>query len=252
MEINVKNLNVKYDDNIVTNDVNFKLTQDKNTFIIGANGSGKSSVLKAIAGLVQYDGEIYLDDINILDLPNKKRAQKIGLFSQNSEFYFNCSVYDSLLIGRYPYKEKMFDRYNKEDHDKVSEVLEMLDLVELKDTPLLKLSGGQRQRALFGRLLVLDSDIILVDEVTNHLDFKYQIEIMELICNYAKEYNKILVCVLHDINLVNKYADNIVFLKEGNIIDYGKKEEVLNSKNFINGYGIDIKKWYQENLESWV
>ena len=114
-----------------------------------------------------------------------------------------------------------------------------------------ELSGGQIQRVFLARVFAQDPDIILLDEPTNHLDLKNQIDLLENLKEWIKVNNKIVVGVLHDLNLVQYFADNVLMLKDGQIVAYGEPQEVLNNPILNELYGINIKEFMLDILKKW-
>ena len=114
-----------------------------------------------------------------------------------------------------------------------------------------ELSGGQIQRVFLARVFAQDPDIILLDEPTNHLDLKNQIDLLENLKEWISSNNKIVVGVLHDLNLVQYFADNVLMLKDGQIVAYGNPQTVLNDPILDDLYGIDIKGFMTEILKKW-
>jgi len=133
----------------------------------------------------------------------------------------------------------------------VREVLEKLELWELKDRRLSELSGGQLQRVFLARVLVQNPDLILLDEPTNHLDLKHQLELLEYLSAWAKENNRAVVAVLHDLNLARRFAGTAILLNRGFILSSGNCDSVLSGEILRAAYGIDIKQFMLDSLEKW-
>jgi iron complex transport system ATP-binding protein len=114
-----------------------------------------------------------------------------------------------------------------------------------------ELSGGQQQRVFLARTLAQDPEVILLDEPTNHLDLKYQIELLRYLKSWARDNHKIVLGVLHDLNLARFFADTVVVMDRGRLKVYGKPEEVLNSGTLREVYGIDVRKFMIQSLGRW-
>ena len=121
----------------------------------------------------------------------------------------------------------------------------------IKNKMITELSGGQIQRVFLAKLFAQNPDIILLDEPTNHLDFKYQVELLEHVKTWAKTNKKIVIGVLHDLNLVHYFADKVIILDNGNIVSEGTSMEVLNDDKLKNVYDIDIKSFMKNILNKW-
>ena len=249
--LRVEKLSCGYDKVEVLKDISFNVERGENICIVGPNGCGKSTLLKSIANLLDYSGEVTLDLENISKMDRKKLATKIALMSQSSSVYFSYSVYETVMLGRYAHINGVFGKPNKKDIDKVNEALENVGMLELKDSLITELSGGQLQRVYLARAFAQDPEIILLDEPTNHLDLRSQIEILAYLKEWAKNEKKIVVAVLHDLNLVQAFGENVLLLDKGRIIKEGKAEEVLGGIELEDVYGIDIKGFMLEILQKW-
>lgn len=234
----------------IIKDINVNINKGENLCIIGPNGCGKSTLLKTIANIIDYRGNIKIDNLEVSSLKRKELAKKIGLMSQISQIYFPYSVYDAVSIGRYAYNDNLFG-ISKKDKDIILDCIDKVGLIDYKDKMINELSGGQLQRVFLARVFAQDPDIILLDEPTNHLDLKHQIELLENLNKWTKENNKIVIAVLHDLNLVQYIADNVLLLSDGMLIKYGKLNEVLNNDVLKQVYGLDIKEFMINILKKW-
>jgi len=249
--LEVKNLCCGYDENDVVHNISFKVNRGENISIIGPNGCGKSTILKALANLIEYKGEIKLDGVEIKKIKRKDLAKKVALMSQNSEIYFSYTVFETVALGRYAHINGIFSSLSNEDKDIVLKCIESVGLLEEKDKLINELSGGQLQRVYLARAFAQEPDILLLDEPTNHLDLKCQIEILDYINKWTKENNKTVIGVLHDLNLVQMFSEDVILIKEGQIYSHGKAREILNSYKIKDVYKIDIRKFMLEALEKW-
>lgn len=234
----------------IIKDISVNINKGENLCIIGPNGCGKSTLLKTIANIIDYRGNIKIDNLEVSSLKRKELAKKIGLMSQISQIYFPYSVYDAVSIGRYAYNDNLFG-VSKKDKDIILDCIDKVGLIDYKDKMINELSGGQLQRVFLARVFAQDPDIILLDEPTNHLDLKHQIELLENLNKWTKENNKVVIAVLHDLNLVQYIADNVLLLSDGMLIKYGKLNEVLNNDVLKQVYGLDIKEFMINILKKW-
>ncbi|GAB6169537.1 ABC transporter ATP-binding protein [Clostridium carnis] len=235
----------------VVNDIDFKVSRGKNICIVGPNGCGKSTLLKALTKLIAYEGVIKLDNNDIKRLNRKELASKIALMTQTSNIQFPYSIYETVSLGRYAHLKGVFATLTKEDEEIINNSLECVGLIDIKDKLISELSGGQLQRVFLARAFAQNPEVILLDEPTNHLDLRCQIEILEYLNKWVKENNKIVVAVLHDLNLVQMFADEVVLLNKGKVISSGNPKDVFQSESLENVYGIDIKTFMLNTLEKW-
>lgn len=249
--LEVKNLYCGYNGEDVVKNVNFKVNRGENICIVGPNGCGKSTLLKAISNLITFKGRVLLDGNDTKLLKRKDLAIKVALMTQSSNILFPYSIYDTVALGRYAHLNGVFSRLNKNDEEIINSSLDKVGLLDIKDKLISELSGGQLQRVFLARAFAQDPDVILLDEPTNHLDLRYQIEMLDYLKIWARENNKIVVAVLHDLNLVQNFGDKVLMLKDGVIKNNGNTREVLNGSDLEEVYGIDIKAFMLRTLGKW-
>ena len=249
--LEVKNIYCGYNGEDVVKNVSFKVNRGENICIVGPNGCGKSTLLKAIANLLSFKGEILLDGKDIKLLKRKELATKISLMTQSSNILFPYSIYETVALGRYAHLNGIFSRLSRNDDKIINKSLDKVGILDIKDKLISELSGGQLQRVFLARAFAQDPDVIILDEPTNHLDLRYQIEILDYLKLWAKENNKIVVAVLHDLNLVQNFGDKVLMLKDGTLINNGDTREVLNGRDLEEVYGIDIKSFMLRTLNKW-
>ncbi|MGG7144515.1 ABC transporter ATP-binding protein [Clostridium nigeriense] len=249
--LEVKNLYCGYNGEDVVKNVNFKVNRGENICIVGPNGCGKSTLLKAISNLITFKGSVFLDGKDTKSLKRKDLAIRVALMTQSSNILFPYSIYDTVALGRYAHLNGVFSRLNKNDEEIINSSLDKVGLLDIKDKLISELSGGQLQRVFLARAFAQDPDVILLDEPTNHLDLRYQIEMLDYLKLWARENNKIVVAVLHDLNLVQNFGDKVLMLKDGVIKNNGNTREVLNGSDLEEVYGIDIKAFMLRTLGKW-
>ena len=249
--LEVKNIYCGYNGEDVVKNVSFKVSRGENICIVGPNGCGKSTLLKAIANLLSFKGQILLDGKDTKLLKRKELATKVSLMTQSSNVLFPYSIYETVALGRYAHLNGVFSRLSKNDDEIINKSLDKVGILDIKDKLISELSGGQLQRVFLARAFAQDPDVIILDEPTNHLDLRYQIEILDYLKLWAKENNKIVVAVLHDLNLVQNFGDKVLMLKEGTLINNGETKAVLNGKDLEKVYGIDIKSFMLRTLNKW-
>lgn len=190
---------------------------------------------------------------------SKRFGTHVSYVPQLSEFPTNTTVYDFVKLGRFPHSNMLGINFDIEkENEIIIKALEDVGIKEYANTQLTELSGGQRQKALIALSLAQETNTIILDEPTNHLDIKSQLEIMELLNHFHKEHNKTIIMIIHDIAMGIKVANNICFIKDGKILTYGNKHEVVNkniigecfgidSKICINGENIEVKDFVLKN-----
>ena len=251
--INVKSVYAGYSKTPVLKDISFSVLKGESLCVLGPNGCGKTTLLKTLAGLIGYSGEIILDGHNLKNIKRKDIAKKIAVLSQVSSIYFSYSVYDTVMMGRYVHREgSSFLSVSKKDREYVEKCLRAVDIWNLREKKIDELSGGQLQRVYLARTLAQEPELILLDEPTNHLDLKAQTELILFLKEICKKEAKAVIGVFHDINLALQFADKLIFLKDGTIQASGKKEEVLTGEILQSVYGMDVAEWMKDSFNLWL
>ena len=250
--IEVKNIYCGYDNKKIIKDLSFNVNNGENLCIVGPNGCGKSTLLKSIANIIEYEGSIKIDNKEVSSFSRIDLAKKVALMSQTSQIYFPYTVYDTVSLGRYAYSKGAFSKLSLTDRKIIIDSMKKVGIYELKDKLITELSGGQLQRVFLAKIFAQDPDIILLDEPTNHLDFKNQIELLENLNEWVKTNNKIVIGVLHDLNLVQYFADKVLMIQSGKVVSYGRPEDVLKGEILNDIYGMDIKEFMVNILQKWA
>ncbi len=248
----LRDVSVSYGKFEAVKNITLEVETNQNLSIIGPNGCGKTTLLKAIASILPFKGNIEIDGKPIQKMKQKEISKKIALMSQFSGIYFSYSVFDTVMMGRYLHsKDGLFGIPSEIDREKVTQCLRALDLLNLKDKEITQLSGGQLQRVLLARTLVQEPEIILLDEPTNHLDLKYQIELIEYLRDWSIEGNHSVIGVLHDINLAMRLSDNVMIMKDGVCAANGNANETLTSQLLQDVYDVDVANFFSTSLKKW-
>jgi len=250
--VSLRNLSAGYNGFDVLHDISFQVSKGEKLGIIGPNGCGKSTLLKALANLIPFKGEILIDGISIRSMKRREIAKKIGLLSQITHVYFSFSVFETVMMGRFAYKDNnLFSPIPKKDIEIVEEALNIVHMLDVKDKEINELSGGQLQRVFLAKVLAQNPEIILLDEPTNHLDLTYQVEFLEYLNKWAKKEIKIIISVLHDINHALSFSDKILVLDEGRIKGYGNVDEIISTPLLNDVYNMDIVSYMKNSLRRW-
>ncbi|MGV2928883.1 ATP-binding cassette domain-containing protein [Macrococcus capreoli] len=236
--INVKHIYKTIGKKEILTDVSATINKGKITAIIGPNGAGKSTLLSAITRLSDFDsGEVLLDDKPLHKMKSEDIAMQLAVLKQSNHTNLKITVRELVNFGRFPYSK---GRLTKEDQRIVDEALEYLVMEEIQDRYVDELSGGQKQRAYIAMTLAQDTDYIFLDEPLNNLDMKHSVQMMQLLRRLVREKNKTIVIVIHDINFASCYADDIIALKDGEVLLEGPKEEVITTEKLKAVYDMDI------------
>ncbi|WP_195200772.1 ABC transporter ATP-binding protein [Faecalispora jeddahensis] len=239
--IATQNLAVAYEDNLVVDDLDMQIPQGRITTIIGPNGCGKSTVLKAVGRILKpKGGVVYLNGDDIRRLTTKEVAQKMAILPQSPQAPAGLTVGELVAYGRFPH-QRGFGKLMPEDKKIIQWALEVTRLTEFETTAVDNLSGGQRQRVWIAMALAQQTDLILLDEPTTYLDLAYQLEVLELLYRLNREQGCTIVMVLHDLNLAARFADYMIAIRGGDIIQHGTPEEVMTAEVLKETFHIDAE-----------
>jgi len=237
MKLTIEHLNLSIKQRTLLEDISLKTKDGQFVGLIGANGSGKSTLLKTIYKTLKPDsGEIYLDELNILHSSEKKVAQNLSVVSQFNELSFDLTVKQMVMLGRTPHK-RLLEQENKQDLQIVELALNKTNLLEYQDRSFLSLSGGEKQRVILARAIAQEPQFMILDEPCNHLDIRYQLEIMEIV----KNLDIGILAALHSLEDACRYCDELYVLKHGSIIAHGKPKEILTETLIEKVYGVKCK-----------
>lgn len=207
--------------------INLGFSQPGITAILGPNGSGKSTLMQCLAGLLPVRrSQVILDGLSMEQWKPRDRARKIAYVPQSTHIDFPDTVFETVLAGRHPFAG-MFNP--AQDHAKVEEALDTLELSPLANRNYAQLSGGQKQRVLIARALAQDTPIIILDEPTSALDLCHQLGTMNILRSLAENQQRLVFVVLHDLTLAARYARRLILLHQGTIAADGPAPEVLTS-----------------------
>ena len=235
----INNVNKNYGFQKVLSEINLEIPQNKLTCIIGPNGAGKSTLLNAISRLIKVDkGDILIDSKNLKDWDKKELSKTLSIMKQLNNINVRLTIADLVAFGRYPYSE---DRLTENDYQKINEALEYTGLSSIKDKYIDELSGGQKQRTYIAMTLAQDTEYILLDEPLNNLDIKHILEVMHLLKKLVEEQSKTIILVVHDINIASTFADYIIAMKNGEIIESGLTEDIINNEILYKIYEINFQ-----------
>ncbi len=237
--IATENLSVAYDQKLIVDGLDMQIPQGKITSIIGPNGCGKSTVLKAVGRILKpRGGMVYLNGNDIQTLPTKEVAQRMAVLPQSPQSPSGLTVGELVAYGRFPH-QRGFGKLMPGDKEIIQWALEVTKLTEHEMTAVDNLSGGQRQRVWIAMALAQQTDLILLDEPTTYLDLAYQLEVLELLYRLNREQGTTIAMVLHDLNLAARFSDYIIAIRCGHIINHGTPEEVMTPEVLKETFQID-------------
>ena len=225
--LGASNLYLGYGDRPVVRGVDIAIPSGKLTVVIGANGSGKSTMLRGLARLLApSSGEVLLDGKAIHALSTREVATIMGVLPQTPSAPEGIVVADLVGRGRYPH-QGWFRRWTSEDDAAVMQALASTGMEAFAERPVDSLSGGQRQRVWIAMVLAQGTELLLLDEPTTYLDIQHQVEVLDLLTELVRSGGRTIAVVLHDLNLACRYADHIVAMKDGTIVAEGVPAQIV-------------------------
>lgn len=239
-QINVEKLSFSYGLKKVLEQVDMNIKKGSFFCIAGPNGSGKSTLLRVIsAALKPQEGVVYLEGRNINQMKNRSVAKLLSFVPQNTSLEFDFKVSDVVLMGRYPYVNKLRGE-TQADLDIAEKAMQYTNTEHLKNRSFMELSGGERQRVILAQALAQEPEILILDEPVSHLDLQHQVEILNLIKKMCIDKKLTAITVLHDLNMASAYSDYIVMMKEGEIKRQGTPFETLTVSGIKEIFDTDV------------
>ncbi|HBT26057.1 MAG TPA: ABC transporter ATP-binding protein [Pseudothermotoga sp.] len=198
--------------------------------LLGPNGSGKTTMLRIIAGLFPVsDGEVKVCGMNPLKIGRKKLAKIVGFVTQDFIPIYDYTVKQIVLSGRLPYAKTFFSTWTDKDLEAVKEALRKVDAERFIERSFHSLSTGEQKRVAMARILAQNTPVILLDEPTAHLDPGHVVEIKNVLAHLHKE-GKTIIAAFHDVNIASELCTRIVFMKSGKILFDGPPEKIITEK----------------------
>ena len=238
--LEVRKITVGYAEKTIISDVSFALQNGEILAIVGANGAGKTTLLRSLNGtLPVQNGEVTINGKQLSDYSRREIAKTITVIAQENETKFPVTVADFVLAGRFAHSGTF--GWESEDDLKIAEnALEICDLADYQNRVMNRLSGGERQRVILARALATGAQILLLDEPTTNLDLSNQALLFRLVRKRCKSCESSAIVITHDLNLASEFADEILLLKQGEMIAKGEPKDVLTEENLREIFGVRV------------
>lgn len=215
----------------VAEGINFELKQGELVGVIGANGIGKSTLLKTITRTEQLlAGEIYINGKPLATINGINLAKEISVVLTDNVSQTNLSVQELIALGRQPYTNWV-GTLSEADKEKTKEAIAAIQIADLAEKKCYELSDGQLQKVMLARALAQDTAIIVLDEPTTHLDLYHKVSVLKLLQKLAKETQKTILFSTHEINVTLSLCDKIILMKEG-AMHFGTPKELIAQQAF--------------------
>ena len=240
----VKSLKKSYGKSLILKDISFDIDKGQVLSIIGRSGCGKTTLLRSLNYLETIDcGEVYLEDELLLsnEFPKKendiiKKRIHYGLVFQSFNLFPQYTVYQNIelplkLMEEKRKKENLSSLLDRPIEEEIMDLLDKVGLKDKRDFYPSQLSGGQCQRIAIARAMALKPDILCFDEPTSALDPELTGEVLKVILELKETFHLTMIIVTHEMSFAKRISDKVMFMDNGEIVDYGSPEDVFNSNN---------------------
>ncbi len=232
--LKVKDLSIGYKSkkkvNIVTSNLNFKIESGTFVCILGKNGIGKSTLLRTLSKVqLPIEGEVVLNEKELSLYSNHELAQNLSLVLTEKLPESNLTVFELIALGRQPYTN-WIGKLTQNDLDIIFKAIKLTNIEHLIDEKYYELSDGQFQRVLISRALAQDTNTIILDEPTAHLDIEHTLETFKLLKKLTIEENKTIIVSTHEIQLAIQTADELFLMTENKFIT-GNPKTLIDNKS---------------------
>ena len=245
MKLNVDGLVFGYNSVPILDRVTFAVEPHEIAAVLGPNGTGKSTLLKCIDGLLKVrSGTVSVNGQPTREMGKRQMARRFGYVPQKSGTCFPFSVFDMVLLGRHPHqgrhpgRDSLSRQGHRQDLEKALDALRLLGLEDLAMKNFDEISGGQQQKVAIARAIAQEASILLLDEPTSSLDVLHQLEVMALLRQTVDRNGTAAILTMHDLNLTARFADKVILLNRGKIVAAGSPAAVLTPGNIASVYGV--------------
>ncbi len=239
IELEMRHVNLGYNHHPVLNDVTLKAAPGEMVGLIGPNGSGKSTIIKALSRVMQPNsGQIFINGREINQVTRRDLARLIGVVPQMPLLPSTFTAFEIVLMGRNPHLG-LLQSESRRDLEMARDAMEKTGTASLANRYINELSGGEIQSVLIARVLVQETEAILLDEPTANLDIGRQVEILDLIKNLCAEKTLTVLAAVHDLNLAAQYCDRVILIHQGHIHAEGRPQDVITEINMRQVYGTE-------------
>lgn len=237
MSIKADNLVWKVGSRPIIDGVSFTAEPGKMLGLLGPNGSGKTSLLRLLAGLKKpTSGQVTLEGKNIAQIGRRSMAQRIAFIEQHATTNSSLKVVDVVKLGRFPHRS-MFSGWTVADDEAVTYALDRTEMTAKRNDRWQSLSGGEKQRTHLARALAQSPRELILDEPTNHLDIHHQINLMRLVSTLPITS----IIALHDLNHAAMFCDELIVMQSGKIVASGSPETVITQALLQEIFSVDAR-----------
>lgn len=236
-KLEANNICVSFGPKQVLQNVSFAVERGSVVGLVGANGSGKSSLLRSVLGILKSPtGEVLIDGTNSNEITPRQRANLVAYAPQGAEMHWMLPVERLVAIGRTPHLAP-WSQMSRKDWEIVEHALEVTDMIELRHQIASTLSGGEKARALLARAIAVDAPYLLADEPVAALDPYHQLQVLDILYDMSRTGQGIVI-VLHDLSLAQRYCDKVFLLHDAKVLAEGTPEQVFTDARLEKAYKV--------------
>lgn len=237
--IELNSVNITLGNRLVIDGINLRAERGSLVGLIGPNGAGKTTLLRSMSGLQKIDsGEVRIDGTLFPEIEKSQLAKNLAYLPHGAPCHWPLTLERVVALGRLPHQGKL-SSLNDLDSSAIEMALAKAEVENLRSRPVHSLSSGERARVMIARALAQKPDILLADEPTVALDPYHQLRVLEILRDHAHN-DSVVIAVLHDLSLAEKYCDKLILISEGKVLAKGCPEEVLTAPILREAYNVNI------------
>lgn len=246
--LEIARLRVSYGERSVLRGIDLSVAAGEVVGLVGPNGCGKTTLLKAITRVIPWrSGEVLLEGAAASELSRGELARRVAVVPQNPVLPVGYTALDIALMGRTPHLS-FLDQEGAADYERARDALDRLGVGELAERRVDELSGGERQNVVLARALAQDAPVLLLDEPTANLDIGHQIAVARLAQELARENGIAVLAAMHDLTLAALYCDRLALMADGVILAAGPPTDVLTVERIAQAYGAHVLVLHEPSL----
>ena len=239
--LDVRGLSAGYAEHAVLHAIDLRAERGELLALIGPNGCGKTTLLRAISGVLAYrEGSISLDGQDVCGISAAALARRIAVVAQGAPLPERFTAFELALMGRTPHL-RLLQSEGRRDVETVRAAMLRTDCWQLRDRYVEELSGGERQRVVIARALAQEPQLLLLDEPTSHLDIQHQVTTFRLMLELCRADRIAVIAVVHDLTLAAMFADRTALMSQGRVVADGAPEDVMQPALLERVYGMALR-----------
>ena len=241
--VELESVSARYadDDGVRLSRVDLQLAPGRITALLGPNGAGKSTLIRVVSGrLPVFEGRVSLLGDPLEELAAAERARRVAVVPQRSEVAFGFTVREVVAMGRAPHQGG-FMRETGEDAEAIAAAIATCQLDDLAARPVSELSGGEQKRVHIARALAQQAPLLLLDEAAAHLDIRHALQLYDVVRRQVESLDLACLMTTHDLAAASTHADDVVLLKDGQVVARGSVDEVMAPEPLEAAFGVAVE-----------